>query len=237
MKATLLILVIALGGLSVWQMTDGKKKLAAARAEAMEKPEAEKQAEYDLRDAKKQVNELEFEVDRLKILLKDRDDKIAVLSDYEAQRKAEIAAADARMKADEAANEAARTKANSSEAALQIRLAEMKKTYDFHLANLTDQKARLVANREKVTTHHRQLADNPPIFKKRDPFANRGGVVVSQADQERAKKDHAEKVTAAAAQLTAIQNEIISVDTKLAELDAAYQAAVDKARAEALAAQ
>jgi len=228
MKAILIILIVAIGGLAYKFQSDARSaKFLQTIAEDGERDAKIKAANLDA-----ELSTARSEIAALKDILGRREDRIASLTDTEAKIAAEEARAEASRNAALADQDAMR----STEAKLQIRLAEMKKQYDFQRAALTEQKARLSTSIASANAQKQTLASNPPAFKKnpRDPYTI-GGVSTSQADQERALAKHNEELSKITAQITAIQIEEAAVDTRFSELDAAYEAAVEKARAAAYA--
>lgn len=240
MKATLLILLILVGGVSFWQVTASKNALKIAQDEAAKKIESAKKAETDLAVAKRELSDLEIEVASLKTQVEARDQRIAQLTDTKAMADAEDAKyANAREKA--LADQKA---ANAADIALQKRLAEMKTAYNEHYKSLSEQQATLTTNLTAAKAAKKTLEDNEPKFNEQGERISSvtgtriaTGVRTSQADREKAMELYRGQLASADAQINAINAELAKLEVRFGDLERSYQAAVEKATIEANAAR
>lgn len=230
MKAILLILIIVIGGASYWKISEAEKKVKAAQATIEEAREMRAEAS----EAIAKLGQANARISALEETIAQRDQKIAQLTDYEAKWAAEKAQEEAKNAARLAAEESARSKSALNSAALQVRLAEMEKQYQLQRAALDQQKATLQVNLKKAKDYHKNLSENPPAFSElRNGENGPAGVRTSQADRERVIAKYQQDLAGVELQVTAIENEVIAIDKRFSELEAAYQAAVEKTQAAA----
>lgn len=223
MKAILIILVVALGGLTYKFQLDAKsakaKMIAAEDAEHAAKAEA-KEASSELEKATLKIAQLEKSV-------------ASYLSEIDTLKRAEIAEVTAPKAEPAPAPAATAPRAAEVVATMQARLDEMETIYNQNLSQINDLRAKLAANETRVKGAIKTMEENPPTFaeqgtRERFGIVTNSGVRTSAADRKEAIEKHKTDLDALTAQLAAIEEERIKLLNRESELNKAYYAARSK---------
>ncbi len=122
-------------------------------------------------------------------------------------------------------------------AALETRMAKLRRIFDEHSADIARRKSQLLYNRSLAEVKVQEIKANPPKFSEHTIRAGNGGksqaatgVRTSAADRVRLNAEHAEKLTAASAQVASFDALIREVDAELDRLQVSYDRAVKEAK-------
>lgn len=229
MKAILIILVVALGGLTYKFQLDAK----AAKALVVAAEDAEFEAKTEAKEAAEALTQANKKIASLESAVANHLAEIDTLKRAEIDR---VAASKPRASTDPATPVPDAGEVVSS---IQARLDEMEKIYNQNLAQINDQRARLDANYTRVSGEMEVLQSNPPSFAEQKTGALRAngtrqstGIRTSAADREEVMEEHKAALANLTAQLAAIREEQTKLNTREQELNSAYRSARSKIVAE-----
>jgi uncharacterized coiled-coil protein SlyX len=228
MKTILIILVVALGGLSYKFQSDVRSaKFLQSIAEDGEK-EAEKQA----RELKSSLASAERTIEELKEQLA----ATAATAGTSAPRSSGLP--DRAPAITSQASPASPASApGSGPSQVQAKLDQLKAIYDQNKSTIDQQKLALSTNLEKADAIEANLRANPPTFSEQTLRMNNNGLLknagvrTSAADRNEAIKKHNDQIAQAVAQAAKIREEIAAVEARANQLEQAYREATDRALA------
>lgn len=211
MKVILLILLVAVGGISFMQINKAKTQAITAQVELKAVKAELTQTQNDLRTA-------ETDLDRLRRETSDARERAAA----------------ANAMVDGAASAAAAQRLSKEE--LDAKLVQLKAVYDTHNREIVAQRAVLTTNLNKANSALGTLRNNTPKFTEHGERYSvtsgnhvATGVRMSQADRALVIEKHNEQVNQLSDQVAAIQGELMKVEARSHELETNYRAAVNRA--------
>lgn len=220
MKTFLIILLVAVGGFSYFQVNKAKAETVAAKAALADIPKLK----AELKTAKADLQTAETDVARL-------ERQVQELMSVPAQAAVPVAEAPAPVPAP-----APPVSTGPSAEQVNAKLAELRAIYDRNHQELTAQRSKLTANLSKAQQLKRDMVNNGPQFNEQRTRTNKDsststvGVRMSQADRAEITDKHEAQLNVMSSQIAAIEGEMVALDGRFAALDRAYQDAVAKAQ-------
>jgi len=222
MKTILIILVVALGGLTYKFQLDAKSakaKMIAAEDVAYEAETAAEEAKAELEEATLKIAQLEKSV-------------ASYLSEIDALKRAEIAAV-----------VASSTSTPSSAPVIEpsvvaARFAELRRIYDNNVAEIARKRGIVNTNLKAAQANYGALKAAGPKFVEHtkrsndDKSTSTVGVRMSEADRMEMIEKHNEELERAAANVAACEAAFNSLDAETLALEQSFEAAQEKLAAE-----
>lgn len=228
MKAILIILVVALGGLTYKYQLDAK----ASRLKMIEAEAAMSDANDALASTKKDLSKANERIEQL------RSDATAHAETIKLLKKELTDIGRAVPATVEAAQAQASPVATAPTVSLDERLKTIEDIYNKNLAEIRSQRDLLTVNRSKAESIKNDLEANRPEFIEQRTRTNNDlststvGVRMSQADRNEILEKHQAKLDQMTAQISAIDQELVNLRSREKALDDAYVAARRKAQEE-----
>lgn len=224
MKAILIILVVALAGLSYKFQLDAKSakaKMIAAEDAAHKSESLREDAESELLEAQAKIANLEADLATAKTEANEAKDRMATAELDFSKRLTETKPKETEVKS------AAEVVAGI-EAKREAEIALLNEQYNKALIQVADQRAVLAANQEKAKLAFEVLKKNAPSFAEQrndNTDGRRVGIRTSQADRE-------EVLAKYQADLEAMTNAIANMKGEAIALDAREKAVKDRYQSE-----
>lgn len=225
MKAILIILVVALGGLTYKFQLDAKSakaKMVAAEDAAHEAETLAEETESDLEKATLKIEQLEKSV-------------ATYLSEIDTMKRAQITAV-----VETPLNAASSTpkKEVIEPAVVESKFAELRRIYDTNVAEIARKRGIVNTNLKAAQASYEALKAAGPKFVEHtkrvndDETTSTVGVRMSEADRKEVLEKHKEELQRALANVTACQAAFTSLDAESIALEQSYEAAQKKLAAD-----